>query len=522
VRAGDVLLVAAFLSAIALPLIDRLFGIDPAPPLVEKRQLAPLPGPPHDWATLRDFPGDFERYWNDAFGFRRMLVRSYNRMLVACGTSPLPEKVTVGRDDWLYFAAERALDDYEGERPFSEAELLRWQYLLEARRDWLADRGIPYVFYVAPNKETIYPEYMPRRIRRGSVHRFDQLLDHLARYSDFDVVDERPLLTRAKADGRMYRQTDSHWTDRGALLVVADVVRRADARFPALEVLAPEALNVNTDAGAGDLVEMLGLSGLLHESWEHVAPRAPRAKQTSATDVSTWTEVDDASLPSAVFFHDSFGRLQIPFFAEHFRKFRSVWTKEMDPSVVEAEHPDLVIQEFSERFLSGPFPRDSSRTIDNTRLRSRFETSARILVGGADGARGITPATGMQVSASDPGVVATAEGDESAALLPQFEMPRGFVAVVRIELDSPVAARLELWYATHAEPTYDQPRSVWWPLAAGSNTAWLLLTDPDLDGRVRLDLTAPGAYHVRSLEVRAVAASGVARGEGIASHSVPW
>ena len=41
-----------------------------------------------------------------------------------------------------------------------------WRTAIEGRRDWLAERGVRYVFGLAPNKPSIYPEMLPNHIRR--------------------------------------------------------------------------------------------------------------------------------------------------------------------------------------------------------------------------------------------------------------------------------------------------------------------------------------------------------------------
>ena len=84
--------------------------------------------------------------------------------------------------------------------PFAAKDLDAWTRVLEERRDWLAARGIAYLFVVAPNANTIYPEYMPDRIRKASFRsRLDQLIDHLKANGFFNLVDLRPALRKAKS-----------------------------------------------------------------------------------------------------------------------------------------------------------------------------------------------------------------------------------------------------------------------------------------------------------------------------------
>lgn len=329
----NAILVTVFLALLVLPVADRRYELDTSPPTVENRTPAPLPAWPVDGATLRAYPAAFESHWNDTFGFRRTLVRGYGRVLVAFHTSPYPEWITVGSDGWLFYAAELSTADYRGEVPFGESELVRWKHLLENRRDWLRDRGIPYVFFIAPSKETIYADKMPWRIRRGAVHRLDQLLDFMAAHSDLAIIDPRPLLTAARSEFETYLRTDSHWSARGAWLVKQQVIERIAERLPAVKRDVSDGFSTVPGAAAGDLVGMLGLNGLLTESMVYAQPSSPRAKVAAqGTSISTWTEIDDPRLPRAVFIHDSFGNVQRAFFAEHFRRLCTAWIDEMDPT----------------------------------------------------------------------------------------------------------------------------------------------------------------------------------------------
>lgn len=364
----DVVLIAGFLLAIALPLVDVLAGLDPTPALAEKRALAPTP-------TLR--PGEMvsvsyvralESWWNDNFGFRRALVRQYSRLQLALGVSPT-KRVILGKEGWLYFAEDDALAAYRAVRPFTPGELARWRRRMEARRDWLTERGIRFLVVVAPNKETIYPEFMPATLNRvGAVTRLDQLLVHIRERSTVQILDLRPVLVDAKATGIIYLRTDTHWNDRGAYLASREVARRLGSPFPRLASLPEPQFEAVTRTGwSGDLAAMLSLDGRLQEPRLELRPLVPRRARIAESSRNagdgrpdvTVTETDDPALPRAVMFHDSFGVSLIPFLSERFARIiywsgSGDWRRNFDPALVERERPDVVIQEIAERLLVTP------------------------------------------------------------------------------------------------------------------------------------------------------------------------
>ena len=127
---------------------------------LEKRWLAKLPDLPSDFESLRKFPNLFERYFRDHMGSRNWLVKQYSRALLSLNTSP-KNRVVLGKNNWLFYADERTIQDYQNTELFTEEQLQIWGDSLVARHNALAERGIDYLFVIAPNKHTIYGEYLP-------------------------------------------------------------------------------------------------------------------------------------------------------------------------------------------------------------------------------------------------------------------------------------------------------------------------------------------------------------------------
>jgi len=66
----------------------------------------------------------------------------------------------------------------------------------------------------------------------------------------------------------------------------------------------------------------------------------------------------DAPIRRAVVFRDSFSMALVPFLSEEFGRAVYLWIQDFEPSVIEREKPDLVIQEYTERLLSVITPAD--------------------------------------------------------------------------------------------------------------------------------------------------------------------
>jgi hypothetical protein len=366
---ADAILVLLFAGLLVAPTVRNLLGPPPAA-ASENRALAPWPKwQASAWAAA-DFPSRFEAFYNDHFGFRYKLIDWHNHVRVRyLGLSSSPQ-VCLGKEGWLYFQHEPLGNDAVTDRPFTKEELQRWQRMLESRRDWLAERGISYLFVVAPNKESIYPEMLPSGLRRrGHSSRLDQLLAHLQATSRVRVLDLRGPLRTAKAHERVYHVTDSHWNQSGAYVAYYSLVNELAQDFPQLQPMPRSAFaESSVQLPGGDLAKMLGMAEQFSEEHPLLIPRLPRqARQVEAglrlENLPSYLQPTllvrpEPDLPRAVLFHDSFAQCFTPFLGEHFQRMSCRWLEayEFDVRLIESEKPDIVIQEIVERKLDIPFP----------------------------------------------------------------------------------------------------------------------------------------------------------------------
>jgi hypothetical protein len=361
---ADRILVAIFLVALCLPLAGMLLNLDEADPSAENRPLASWPRVQPDMASLRALPDQLTRYFEDHFAFRQRLVRWQARLrLKALRVSPA-NAVIRGRDGWLFYADDGAIEDYATAPPFTDAELDLWRRTLQDTRDWLHSQGIAYLFVISPDKHAIYPEYMPATIRRAAVSRIDQLVAHLRDRSTVRVLDLRPALVAAKSQERLYHRTDTHWNDRGAFVGYRQIVEALATDIPALRTPARRTFEPHIVRTEGlDLAGMLGLTSVLHEEDLVLVPRPPATARIVEPEHPNRrlmhprivTETPHRG-PRAVVFMDSFGAGLVPFLSEDFSRVVYLWQNNMDPLIVQHERPHVVIQEWVGRRLATALP----------------------------------------------------------------------------------------------------------------------------------------------------------------------
>lgn len=359
--AEEVFVTAFFLVAVSLPLVLLLLRGEGAPAW-ENRRLAELPARPASLGEAFHMPRMLTEYFKDRFALRPELIRGQAVAKVRwLGASSSPE-VLLGKNDWLFLAGEGEVEMFTGSAPFKPEELERWRLLLESLRDWAARRGAVFVVTFVPEKQTVYPEFMPDALRRSRVpSRRDQLAEYLKARSDVRLLDLRPALLEAKAANQIYLRTDTHWNERGSFAAYGVIAGEIGKSFEAVRPAPASEFDAASENYSGDLAGMLGLYGVDFESAPTLRPRRPaRARYEGVCgDVGQCASVvEGGRLPRLLMYRDSAASSLIPFLAEHFGRGVYVWDRKwgFSDELMEKERPDVLLLEMVERRLMDPPP----------------------------------------------------------------------------------------------------------------------------------------------------------------------
>lgn len=238
----------------------------------EKRQLARFPKFVWTVSSLTVWPKSLDEYLKDHFFQREKLVFLNAllrvKVLHRSGTSV----VLAGKEGWYFFVGDRALHDYLGQSGKIDTELTHsWEKLIALRQQRMHKLGGNYLVAVAPNKESVYPEYLPGRLE-GTAG--TTMLDALKkRMHDSPMADHfldlgEPL-RQAKATGQVYFKTDSHWNARGAYFAYSAIIERIRHWYPEVIPLPETRYKKRMDPHfSGDLIFLIGRSGAIVETTE--------------------------------------------------------------------------------------------------------------------------------------------------------------------------------------------------------------------------------------------------------------
>lgn len=221
--------------------------------------------------------------------------------LYAKGISPNPGIASVGRDGWAFYSDLflTNLSQATGARRYSEEEVAAWSESVAGQQKWLATRGIPMYFVVAPASWSIYPDKAPEGMDFDVPHIFDQLL---AVRPDLPIIDLRQPLKDARGVADTYSKLNGHWTDFGAYVAWQQIVAKIAAQNPALAPSPPPGYSsVATMDKGNEFVETMNLN--VPNPWTYPVLDTPLPDvQVTANDGVTRTlpgstQVDQLQMP---------------------------------------------------------------------------------------------------------------------------------------------------------------------------------------------------------------------------------
>lgn len=352
------------------------------------------------------FPEYFSQLFRNHFALRDDLVY-LNAMVKIFGFGHSPtEKVLLGKDGYYFegYGDRRVegdfvksydnVSDYMGLLPFGNAELEQWTQTLEERKRWLEERGIRYVFVLAPTKALIYPEKLPDSLQKiksslGQPTRYEQLSQYLQANAMVPFVDLRHALLKAKklqeAPPLFYR-TDFHWNFLGAFYAYRAIMEVVNDSYPELGVKPLEleafVLKIDKQWAHERFMNMVGLLKVENHRDDWYIRMQPKfgtpldtveqLPETGVQDISRPRRVlkkdgkefrfdeirnPGGQLDSILVLGDSFIEKTLLYFSAHAQStmfIRSVDSFSATP--YEFVKPDIVIQEILNMYILQPPP----------------------------------------------------------------------------------------------------------------------------------------------------------------------
>lgn len=293
------------------------------------------------------FGSDFETWFSKRFAFRGSVVDAFSALketIFKTGN----DQVIVGKDNFLFYAD--TAQNFTRSNAMTDDEIAAAAKSLSALQDYAEEHGARFLFVCAPNKNTVYPEYMPDRYDRlTEVSDLDRFYTYLDENTDVSYLDLRPVLSEAKDDGLLYHKRDSHWNGFGAHVGYEAVAAALGLKIPDFSQFA----RTEIDTHEGDLDRLLYPGTIKYDDdivWNFDGQYVYTSAFATTMDmeITTRSAGENGSL---LMFRDSFASAWMGNFAITFSSCRFERAVPYRLDQLETGNYDVVIVEIVERNL---------------------------------------------------------------------------------------------------------------------------------------------------------------------------
>lgn len=295
------------------------------------------------------------------YGLRAIYLQAHNDFKYSfLKESAIPKKVLVGKDGWFFLGNSSSNVVFESlnSSTFSEEEKHLIRDKLKANKSWCDSLGVPYFTCVAPNKLSIYPEFLSDKIMEGD-SKFEDLQNFLEQ-EGVHLIDLSEKIVQQKSHKRLYHKTDTHWNDDGAYLGYLKLMEELQKTFPQVTpVLLDSYSKLIVDSIHMDLTFMLGLNNIeeriVYKSKKTNLIELPRRLEVpEGFSHEAWEyEIrykNENGIPLKVMLiRDSFSRAMLKYLRDTFQEVVLIWDWKIRKEMVLKEKPDVLIQEIVER-----------------------------------------------------------------------------------------------------------------------------------------------------------------------------
>ena len=140
----------------------------------ENKELAEFPKWKEEGKWNVNYLSELGGYFEEHFAFRQEMVAANSLLRGKVLGVSASDQVVVGKDGWLYYGG--TLNDYFGENLMSERGLFNAVFNLSLMQQYVEAKGSKFVLTIAPNKNSVYSEYMPINYVQGDENNYSRIV----------------------------------------------------------------------------------------------------------------------------------------------------------------------------------------------------------------------------------------------------------------------------------------------------------------------------------------------------------
>jgi hypothetical protein len=486
----------------------------------EKRNISTLPLLGWEGSKIKAYFSGLESFVCDRMPLRKVFLGIKSQLNFRFSRGMNPNNIVVGNGGWLFLgnSNENAINQYRGLDTMRTTEQLALEGYFNHLNTYFDSLHITLVVAIAPDKHSIYPEFLPKYLARKGRTRYDQLVE---RPQHFTLLDLRQSLKAVKSGSAlpMYYKTDSHWNTFGAYQAYTSILDTIKKSIDITPLVVPEIdFRVVDTVGEEDLSNQL--TGISLEK-QYVVLNQGYFKdslliKTPKMNNGAWAPCDPNQLYN-VFILNNFRIInkgkkgKILVFGDSFSYDLSKYLNNTFGEIyycryLESEiptisdllstyKPDVVLFLMVERMLKIPSDK-FIQVSDGFAVNSCVEVSNGNLLSKKNLWSGIN-----NVRSENGEIHFTATNDDPIIVLPTLPLHPGYV-VINMDITTPAPTMAQLFYQTVSKSEFSEQLSLKKNLDAGRHTISWRIKETQFNGVFRLDPgSMPGDYTIHRVEV---------------------
>lgn len=320
-----------------------------------------------------DYVRQFDEWFSDNVGFREQLINLKQKI------EDFDEPVQYTDGEYVYLRGQQGhryfaytdgwmIGKFQGKEFLTNEQLSGMASGLDDISQYLNEKGIPLIAIICPDKESVYPEYYPKSIIRGSEPiQLDIITQYLKEHTNIDVYNIKNRLVAEKENYLSYNKAMgdlTHYNRIGAFFEYLELMSHINIYFPDMKPYTFDDVDITCDE-----------DGVFNVSLQQEAPNIELDPgffdNIEVNRPFTWQqrafENLDRSLPTILFMRDSYTDLFVDFIAPHFGNTIAIHYSNLESfeEYITLYDPDIVVFESAERELCS-----FADTINNTDIGS--------------------------------------------------------------------------------------------------------------------------------------------------------
>ena len=364
-RIINIIFITFFIGLLALPLLlvdlssDR-FSVRENRLLSARPKLSDIKNHPVK------FIREFDKWFKDSTGFRVQFVTLYNNAerntwLNTVSYSEGYLTFLIGEQGHHYSVHWGQIEKFQGKKYLSDNQLTNMAAKLEEVKTSLNKKGIPLIVMLGTDKESIYPEFYPKSIKRGPEPiQLDVITNYLQEHTTVDIFNIKQALLAEKDNYLLYPLVDNrtaaprdiaHYTEIGAFFAYRELMNYINIYFPEIIPYELSDIDINYDEIGTPFVSLK--TEIVHKKFD-----PSFFDHVNYDPVRFWGEAYEnieKYLPVLLLMRDSYGNYEYigKYLAQHFSKVISIHFHNMNylDEYIEKFKPDIIVFESAERTL---------------------------------------------------------------------------------------------------------------------------------------------------------------------------